>query len=98
MDKRRQFYILYLTTILPDTQIYKSSAYTYTFEFLAKWMPKVNKISNHQKTLLNTGLLDNFISNKSQCSLDRTILEQWVTSFRAYDWKKAFPAPEVNIK
>ena len=46
--------------------------YTYAFEFLAKWMPIVNKISNHQKTLLNTGLLENLSSNSEQSSAART--------------------------
>ncbi len=64
--------------------------YTLAFEFLVKWMPKVNRSFELAENRMNKGEKDAFASFRSTvCG--------WLDSFRTYDWVKAIPCPEESI-
>ncbi len=64
--------------------------YTLAFEFLAEWMPKVNKIFE---------LTENSVNKRKNRAFDPVcpVVLAWRDSFRTFDWSKALPVPELIL-
>jgi site-specific DNA recombinase len=64
--------------------------YTFAFDFLAEWMPRVNKIFEPAKNLSNKRKTDVFTSVNP-------VLLAWQDSFRTFDWSKALAVPDLVL-
>lgn len=65
--------------------------HTLAFQFLAEWVPQLNRSFEPAGSVANKGQKAPFVPS---CP----IRSAWLDGFRTYDWSQAFPYPDVALK
>lgn len=90
IDERRLL-LSYVFSNITRNQLEIKANYTAAFEFLAEWMPRMNETFELQESAVNK-------AQTASLETVRSVMLAWKDSFRTYDWRAAFPTPELSTK